>query len=628
MRNSHVNEPLVFPIEAVHWVGMRRDARYRALLWSVGVCGWGLLLYRTATHGQSVLAWHSSVMWEWVGTLSIAAAVRCLPVRIFDRGYIVLDAACYVAATFVFGTLPATWMAVILATLDMIIRIAQNGPHVRRTAFGARLRWADTCAQVLFAGGVPACVLLGLGLMFASPPLHSGVHAAVTDLYLLWTVPLFATLFVILQYSIASLEHGILGAPIGRLVQGFLFRTVGAELLLMPLALAMVLGYAHQGHFLFLLLGATTVLFSAIYRRAAIATFRQHQRVQELSTLNKVGRIIAGSLERRMLMANIATETLRLVQHTSRFMIGILEPDRDTVLYQLFDETGRLYKEIEAPKSEGLSGWIMANRRPILLNDAQRQYGQYAPGNKYNDPRFHSWLGVPLISHDNVIGALSVQSEHRGAYTSHHLRVLDMIGDQAAVAVANARLYELATVDGLTGLNVRRFFDQRLREEWQRAIRHGHPLTVVLLDLDHFKTLNDTYGHQAGDRVLKAAATAVRASMRNFDVAARYGGEEFALVLPSTTAQEGVHMAERIRSDIARLRVDVHGQNVQITTSIGLAQGPLGDIALLDVLLGRADRALYTAKRRGRNCVVVADDLESERHHFAMPRQQDIFLHM
>ena len=130
------------------------------------------------------------------------------------------------------------------------------------------------------------------------------------------------------------------------------------------------------------------------------------------------------------------------------------------------------------------------------------------------------------------------------------------------MALENARLYELATVDGLTGLYVRRYFDSRLKEELERSRRFDTSFSVVLLDIDDFKKLNDTHGHVVGDRVLREVAQAVRSSMRGVDIAARYGGEEFAFILPRTAIVDAHAAAERIRQDVADARVAYEGNPV------------------------------------------------------------------
>lgn len=165
------------------------------------------------------------------------------------------------------------------------------------------------------------------------------------------------------------------------------------------------------------------------------------------------------------------------------------------------------------------------------------------------------------------------------------------------------RLEELSSRDGLTGLYNRREFEDRLREETQRARRYGKPLSVMLLDIDHFKNVNDRYGHQAGDETLIAVADLIRLSARPMDAVCRYGGEELAVILPETDASGAGIVAERIRASVAEsLTVTPQGDEIQVTVSIGFAAFPQdGDTG--PGLVKAADEALYAAKQEGRNLV-------------------------
>ncbi|MGA9031741.1 MAG: diguanylate cyclase [Sulfuricaulis sp.] len=166
-----------------------------------------------------------------------------------------------------------------------------------------------------------------------------------------------------------------------------------------------------------------------------------------------------------------------------------------------------------------------------------------------------------------------------------------------------ARLEELSSRDGLTGLYNRREFEARLREETQRARRYSKPLSVMLLDIDHFKNVNDRYGHQAGDETLIAVADLIRLSARPMDVVCRYGGEELAVILPETDATGAGIVAERIRASVAEsLTTTPQGDEIQVTVSIGFATFPRdGDTG--PGLVKAADEALYAAKQEGRNLV-------------------------
>ncbi len=576
---------------------------------AIGVLGWAAVVVTTLVPLEPLRGW--SFTWEVAACFFMAAAARLLAVRVYQKVRIALDSAFYISAAFVFGCVPAAWMVLLVFTAEAMVRQVHGTGLVARDAPSHQV-----AAYIASNGGLPALVLLSVGLAFGIDALHP-----LPDLQLTWLEPTFAVFFLLIHYFLAGGSHWLAGTP-SSLWREFFLRVVLAELFLVPLALAMVLGYQHQGIGLYLLLGATCLVFNIIFRRATVASEKLRERVEELSTLDKVGRIISGSLERRTLLSNIATEALRLVRHTSRFMIGTAQPGEALVTYELFDESGKSYRQINAPRDEGLSGWVMQHREPLLLGDVRRQYALYSKTETYNDPRFQSWLGVPLCIYDEVMGVMSVQSEQRDAYTVNHLRVLTTIADQAAVALENSRLYELATVDGLTGLLVRRHFDQRLDEEWRRSQRYANEFTVGIIDLDNFKMLNDTYGHQTGDQVLRAAAAVVRRNMRGADLAGRYGGEEFAFILPRTRLSEGLTVAERIRGDMEKLELSAAGKSLKISASIGLAAYPESSVAHVAELVARADEALYSAKRQGKNRVCTSATEPGKSPPAQLPREQ------
>ncbi|EIP86335.1 hypothetical protein A33K_17425 [Burkholderia humptydooensis MSMB43] len=169
---------------------------------------------------------------------------------------------------------------------------------------------------------------------------------------------------------------------------------------------------------------------------------------------------------------------------------------------------------------------------------------------------------------------------------------------------AVAKLQEYANRDGLTGIANRRFFEARLRDEFSRWQRYGGNLSVLLFDLDHFKTINDRFGHVVGDNVLRMMAQRVADVVRSQDTFGRFGGEEFALLLPCTSLDEAMHVAEKIRQTIGSTPIEAEGVRVPVTASVGGAAAHAGALTH-ETLVNEADAALYRAKRQGRNCSVA-----------------------
>lgn len=191
--------------------------------------------------------------------------------------------------------------------------------------------------------------------------------------------------------------------------------------------------------------------------------------------------------------------------------------------------------------------------------------------------------------------------------TGEASEVVVVMRDISAYKAMEEKLVDQALSDGLTGLANRRAFDQALKREWELTLRGGSDISLLLLDIDHFKRFNDTYGHQAGDDCLRAIAAAVKEGVRSTDIAARYGGEEIAVILRPTSAVDALVVAEKLRAAIEALRLPLDGG--WVTASIGVAtalarQG--GSTRMPESLLLVADKALYQAKREGRNRVVSA----------------------
>jgi diguanylate cyclase (GGDEF)-like protein len=225
------------------------------------------------------------------------------------------------------------------------------------------------------------------------------------------------------------------------------------------------------------------------------------------------------------------------------------------------------------------------------------------------DHGLRSFLAVPLVAKNECLGVIVLESREESAYEEHDRGVVSILAKQAAMALRSAMFYEekeaLAVRDGLTGLANHRHFQEVLANELARSKRGGQPLTLAMLDLDHFKSVNDTFGHPKGDEVLVALARIMEGEVRSIDTVARYGGEEFALVLVQTDPAGALEATERIRARVAETKFPV---DRQVTVSIGLAGYP-ADAETKDLLIAKADRALYSAKRE-RNKVCAAGDRE------------------
>jgi two-component system, cell cycle response regulator len=223
---------------------------------------------------------------------------------------------------------------------------------------------------------------------------------------------------------------------------------------------------------------------------------------------------------------------------------------------------------------------------------------------------------LPLGAGDQAIGALVIGARRPAAYPRELVEQLEVVAMQAAQSIDRARLFDqterLATTDGLTGLVNHRTFQERLDAHLAQAQRYGKKISLLLCDIDHFKSVNDTYGHPVGDQVLRGVSRTLSKEARNTDVVARYGGEEFAIVMPETDTAGAMVIAERIRERIGKLVFETEQGPLRVTMSLGVATFP-EDGAKKAELVERADGCLYHAKRHGRNQSVAAASLRAPR---------------
>jgi diguanylate cyclase (GGDEF)-like protein len=267
-----------------------------------------------------------------------------------------------------------------------------------------------------------------------------------------------------------------------------------------------------------------------------------------------------------------------------------------------------LVDDVCVAPGEGVIGRVFTTRRPLLVADAGQEPKVRHRRARYRTPSF---LAVPILAQSGPLGVLSVADRIDGQpFERRDLLVLRSLAASAALALQAHELskqagvlQQWATVDPVTGLFNRHSFERRLEEEIQRGRRHGLPLSLLLMDVDDFKRINDTQGHQAGDAALRLLGGIIRHSVRAFDICCRYGGEEFALVLPETDPREALASAQRIRDAVERQSLTLlEGRPpVQMTVSIGVATLARAEGAR--ELVARADAALYQAKAAGKNQV-------------------------
>ncbi|HUH03140.1 MAG TPA: sensor domain-containing diguanylate cyclase [Kofleriaceae bacterium] len=566
----------------------RADLAFMIVL---GLGGWILLAIAGQLEIESV---DSAVTLPFGLFLVVVVAARGLAFELMERTVVSLDSAFYVAAAICLGPLQAGRMVALALTVDSLIRLARAGSDGQRAPLGV-----SSLAYVLYFGGMTGALLAVCGWIFGLAHGTEVLAASTTSQPEIMGLVfgLGATLLVA-HYTLQGVHQVLAGRRLRAYLHEMAVPGIVAEASLLPLAVVVVLVYQPDAPLGFTLLGATYLLVNFVVNRLSRASARLRARVTELETLNGTARSLAESLDARGLVESVARETLRSIPGAERLVLTSYASSEGFEIATHDAATGQVVRERVNEPAAG-ARWVLDQEQPLVIGARPGESGAVLAG--WDGPR--SWLGVPLVMYGNVEGVLAVSSHKRGVFGADQRRLLEAIASQVSVALQNAHLYELAMVDGLTSLFVRRYFDARLDEETRRAERFGNEFSLIMMDIDDFKTLNDTYGHPVGDRVLREIAATVRTEMRGVDTAARYGGEEFAMILPRTEMLEAYNQAERIRAKIAGLELEAEGKPLRLTASFGIASYPASDASNAADLVRCADRALYRAKRTGKNRV-------------------------
>jgi diguanylate cyclase (GGDEF)-like protein len=321
------------------------------------------------------------------------------------------------------------------------------------------------------------------------------------------------------------------------------------------------------------------------------------------TALFEIGKLIGSELDPGTLLPRIAELICQLVGARA-CSVMLLDADRKRLLakaaYGL--RTERM-QSLSFRVGEGVAGWVVEHGKPALIHDvAQDPRFVVLPANQ---TPIASMICVPLIARGERVGVVTATSAKPGAFDTSNLELLRFIAMTIALDIENIRLHRVAVTDPLTGAYNREFLTQRLPQELEAAVDRDRPLSVAMVDVDHFKSVNDHYGHGVGDVVLSEVARRLRGAIRAGDLLVRYGGEEFLAVLPKADAGRAWEIGERMRQRVSERAFDVgEGIALLLRVSVGVAQWRTRE--QMPALIERADAALYGAKDRGRNRVEVA----------------------
>jgi diguanylate cyclase (GGDEF)-like protein len=336
------------------------------------------------------------------------------------------------------------------------------------------------------------------------------------------------------------------------------------------------------------------------------------RRDAELATMVEIGKALTSTLQLDEILQVIMERVSSLLTPKAWSLLLVDQSSGELVFEIAVSPIEMNLKGTRLKRGEGIAGWVAENGEPLLIADV------------CIDPRFcdsidragsfttRSVICIPVKSRERTLGVVElVNSLDEGSFDEADLKILTTIADFAAIAIENAKVHEevryLAVTDELTGLWNARRFNELLNYEVERSRRYGGEVSLIFMDLDHFKLVNDTHGHLVGSRLLSEVGRLLGKSIRNVDSGARFGGDEFVLMFPNTSKEWGRVLAERLCRKLseAEFRAD-NGDLLKVTGSFGVAAFPV-DASTATELLGMADKAMYCIKEATRNAVGVAN---------------------
>lgn len=333
--------------------------------------------------------------------------------------------------------------------------------------------------------------------------------------------------------------------------------------------------------------------------------------VDELQAFNDIGRSLTSTLDVKEVLELIMQKVSEVLRPGNWSLLLLDEAGRELHFEVAVGEGSDRLRPLRLPLGEGIAGWVVREGQPVLLEHA-RSDPRFSP--RFDEAagrRTGSVLAVPLRSKGRVLGVMELLNpEGQRRFDPEDLRTLAALADYAAIAIENARNFErireLTLIDDHTGLYNARHLYRSLESEVARSRRFGRTFSLIFLDLDRFKLVNDRHGHQAGSAVLKEVGEVLRTALRAMDVPVRYGGDEFVVLLPEADRGQAHAVAERLRRSVNRTEfLADRGLGVRITASFGIATFP-DDGTTPEDLLRLADSAMYRVKETTRDGIAQA----------------------
>ncbi|QUV82265.1 diguanylate cyclase [Chloracidobacterium sp. D] len=611
---------------------------YKLLIWGLGLAFWSLVI---VVELKVLGALWVDLFGLFRQREGLAAAVFllllmvCTFLRRRSDAYAHLLAEDGLVVLFVL-VFPTELTITLLGLAGVLESISQHAERLqRRLPMGD---WSIVLGEIIFQGGVAAFVGLTGSTVEQAGHFTEWHLAPRFGLRELVMIPLIYLSIFAMRVSVSFLTMWTRGISLALFLQDVRATqsviTFLAEFATVVLSIMIAVVYARLDFLPVVALGTVLVALVALLSKQAEAMARQQRTIAEMKILVGVGRALSNPAQTRR-------ELLKALYQEGRDLFRA-----DSLAVYLFPEDGHQPQILEwqavtkaRPKSErrgtmldfqqsgnwtansstgeqvalvperdalGLAEWCVQHKQALRLQDIEREAALYNYRWLTERLPYRSWMGVPLEAEKKVLGVISVASQQPQAFSEQDEEMLRALGQQLVGALEKARLYELATIDGLTGLLNARAVRARLAEVFAKTLADNGQMGVLMFDIDFFKKVNDTYGHEVGNEVLQYLSKLVRSKLRDTDIAGRYGGEEFIVILPQTPVKGALDVAERLRRHIAARPVPTTAGELPITASFGVAYLPMPGVTTPDKLVEVADQALYASKRNGRNQVTLA----------------------
>lgn len=335
------------------------------------------------------------------------------------------------------------------------------------------------------------------------------------------------------------------------------------------------------------------------------------RKIEELSIFNEIGKTLTSTLDIKEVLNIIMMKIRELLKPDNWSLLLIDEEKGDLYFEIVVGERAEKLKNMRLNLGEGIAGWVAVKGEKLLIQDVSKDERFSGGMDMVSGFETKSVACVPLKCKGKVLGVIELLNKvKRDEFSEEDLFILTTLADYAAIALENAQFFqkvkELTITDDVTKLYNSRYMYDFLDQELRRCQRYEMELSIIFLDLDYFKSVNDTYGHLIGSRLLREIAQIISKKLRNVDIAVRYGGDEFVVILPSTSREAALHVADRIRDALNNMVfLQEEGLKIKQTASFGVSTFPRDATNKLD-LIRQADKAMYHVKNTSRDGIEAA----------------------